>query len=160
MATVLRLVTVVDLDDRPVRAGDAPLNDGPPPEGAVPALAPVTSGPNPNDARTMSLSAVHLAVLDNGRRLVLLDDRGWGVHGPPDIWRHTSFEEIERDARMVVGPDEAYGDQSRADREADHWSSLAGILQRQGVVAGADELRALPHDVEPSERLRARLGGM
>ncbi len=54
----------------------------------------------------MSVSALHLAVLDDGRWLTLLDDRGWGVSGPSDIWRRTSVEEIETAARMVVGPGE------------------------------------------------------
>ncbi|HET7328755.1 MAG TPA: hypothetical protein VFJ14_15890 [Nocardioidaceae bacterium] len=105
----------------------------------------------------MSISALHLAVLDDGRRLALLDDRGWGVHGSPDIWRRTSVEEIEADARMVVGPDEPYGDHPQADVEVDHWAYLTGILRRQGVLVDTRELSRLPHDVELSERLRTRI---
>ncbi len=33
------------------------------------------------DARGISVSALHHAVLDDGRRIVLLDDRGWGGRG-------------------------------------------------------------------------------
>ena len=58
---------------------------------------------------------------------------------------------------MVVGPDAPYGDHSAADMEADHWSYLTGTLRRQGVLVEADVLRRLPHDVEISERLRARI---
>jgi hypothetical protein len=105
----------------------------------------------------MSLSAVHLAVLDDGRRPTLLDDRGWGVHGPPDIWRRTSAEDIEEDARMVVGPDEPYGSHSQADMGTDRWAYLAGILRQQGVFIDAEELSRLPHEVELSERLRTRI---
>ena len=55
MAAVTRLVTFVDIDD----ADDA--------------------GP---DARSMSVTARHEAVLADGRRVVLLDDRGWsGTQG-------------------------------------------------------------------------------
>ncbi|MGH3500608.1 MAG: hypothetical protein ACRDQA_06885 [Nocardioidaceae bacterium] len=105
----------------------------------------------------MSLSVLHLAVLDDGRRLTLLDDRGWGVHGPPDVWRETSVEEIEQDARMVVGPDEPDGTDSRATTEADHWADLTGVLRQQGVLTDAEELSRLPHGVELTERLHSRL---
>ncbi|MGH3491275.1 MAG: hypothetical protein ACRDP8_25565 [Actinopolymorphaceae bacterium] len=158
MAVVTRLVTVVELDDRAGSAGgfDAPLVDGPAPEGVEPGLAPTSDGPYVDDPHQLSLSALHLAVLDDGRRLTLLDDRGWGVHGPPDALRQTSVEEIEADARMVVGPDEAYGGRSQADMAAGHWSSLAGILRQQGVLVDVEELSGLPHDVELGERLRTR----
>lgn len=156
-----RLLTVVDIDDRtfPAEVLDAPVVDGPAPDGARPALAQTEYGPHRDDPREMSLGALHLAVLDGGRRLTLLDDRGWGVHGPPDIWRRTSGEEIEANARMVVGPDEPYGSHSQADMQADHWAHLAGILREQGVLVGVEELRRLPHDVELSERLRSRTTG-
>ena len=128
---VTRLVTIVDIDDRGV-------------------------APSPDDPREMSLSTVHLAVLDDGRRLTLLDDRGWGLHGPPDIWHRTSVEELEGEARMVVGPDEPFGSRSRADMEADHWAHLSGVLRQQDVRIDATELSRLRHDVELSERLRRR----
>lgn len=131
MPTVARLVTLVDVRD----AGSS---------------------------RQMSVSARHEAELVDGRRLLLLDDRGWSesVVGPDefDVWAVTSVEEIEETARMVVGPDEPFGGRSQQDMEADHWTYLAGILQRQGVIVDALELRALPHEVVLSERLRARVG--
>lgn len=159
MNDVARLVTVVDIDDRVVAAKDpcSPLVDSPPPAGAEPGLAPPRSGECVDDAREMSLSALHQAVLRDGRRLTLLDDRGWGVHGPPDIWQRASVEEIEADARAVVGPDEPYGSHSQADMESGHWSYLANILRDQGVQIDPDELSRLPHDVELSERLRTRI---
>jgi hypothetical protein len=163
MASVTRLVTVVDIDDRtvPAEVRDAPVLDGPAPDGAEPAAVPmITGAADVGDPREMSLSALHLAVLEDGRRLTLLDDRGWGVHGPPNIWRRTSVVEIETDARMVVGPDAPYGDHSAADTEADHWAYLADILRGQGVRVEADELSRLPHDVEISERLLTRIAGI
>jgi len=105
----------------------------------------------------MSLWALHLAVLDDGRRLTLLDDRGWGVHGPPDIWHRTSVGEIEANARMVVGPDEPHGSHSQTEMLADHRAHLAGILRDEGVLVDVEELSWLPHDVELSERLRTRI---
>jgi hypothetical protein len=37
--------------------------------------------------------------------------------------------------------------------EALHWEALARILREQGVAADVAKLRALPHDVELSDRL-------
>lgn len=156
MADVVRLVTVVDLDDGPV-AIDAPVINAPAPQGFEPGLAPLGLTPSLNDPRSMSLSALHLAVLSDGYRRTLLDDRGWSASGPPDIWRRTSIEEIEETARTAVGPDEPFDSYSQAEMESDHWAYLAGTLQRQGLSVSADELRRLPHNVEFTDRLRTRL---
>jgi hypothetical protein len=145
MAAVTRLVTLVDFRDE-----DA-------------------------DARQMSVSALHEAVLEDGRHVLLLDDRGWtsaalrafwppdGAEGESqrdqlDTWTVTSVEDIEETARFVVGPDEPPDGCSQEEMEADHWAYLAGVLRQQGVVVDALELRRLPHDVVLSERLLARIG--
>jgi hypothetical protein len=118
----------------------------------------------------MSFSARHEAVLEDGRHLLLLDDRGWSSSFPrttadsdsardvPDFWATTSREEIEETTRFVVGPDEPFGERSQEDMERDHWAYLAGILRQQGVAADADGLKDLPHDIVLSERLLALLG--
>jgi len=125
------------------------------------------------DALHMSVSVRHEALLVDGRRLRLLDDRGWSSSlnrfcqddvpddgswpdDAPDIWAMTSVEDIEETARVVVGPDEPFDGRSQEDMAADHWASLAQVLRRQGVVVGAPELKRLPHDVVLSERLLAR----
>jgi hypothetical protein len=128
MAAVVRLVTLVDIDaDR-------------------------------TGARQMSVSARHEAVLADGRRVLLLDDRGWTTSGNvPDIWATTSVEDIEEEARMVVGPDEPFAGRSQEYMDATHWAYLSEILRRHGVVVDAEELKRLPHDVLLSERLRVRL---
>lgn len=164
MPTVLRLVTVVDLDDDivvPPEVRDAPMIDGPPPEGFEPAAIPIIRRePQPYDPRHMSFSALHLAVLDDGRRLTLLDDRGWGGSGPPDVWQRTTVEEIEDEARMVVGPDEPYYDDETAESMAvEHWDGLADTLRRYGIQIDGAQLRLLPHDVELTDRVRERLQG-
>jgi hypothetical protein len=145
---VVRLLTFVDLGDD--------HDDGP-------------------DARTMSVSARHEAVLADGRRVVLLADRGWGGQlgaswddepseqdrrdlELPGVWSFVTVEDMERTARDVVGPDEPFGDQTQADVEADHWDALARVLQRQGIEVEAPELKVLPHDVELSDRVLARVG--
>lgn len=97
-------------------------------------------------------------------RIVLLDDRGWASSTShpsetiPDIWIHHSLDDIRETARMVVGPDEPFGDRSQEDMTAEHWGSLAKLLRRHRIDVDAVELQHLPHDVVPSERLLARIG--
>lgn len=128
MTGVTGLVTHVDLDDGATRAGQ------------------------------MSMSARLVAVLADGRSLVLLDDRGWSLWGPVDVRKLISVEDVERDARMVVGPDEPGDGQTGEQMAADHWASLAGIIAWHGVSVDARDLERLPHDVVLSERLRERIG--
>jgi len=116
------------------------------------------------DARRISVTARHEAVLEDGSRLPLLDDRGWtqelrgpGADAIDDLWALTPERDIVETARTVVGPDEPFGGRSQDAMESDHWKALAGILRAQGVVVDAAELRQLPHDVELSDRLRSRL---
>lgn len=131
MAAVARLVTFADVDDRDVDPGPGHL----------------------------AVSARHEAELTDGRRVLLLDDRGWASSGPPDLWDRTSVDEITDTARMVVGPDEPFEGRSHEDMEVDHWTHLEQILRWHGVGIEATELAQLPHDVELSTRLRARLSG-
>src|SRR5947209_2686790 len=104
------------------------------------------------DARGLSVSALHQAVLDDGRQVVLSDDRGWtssrGAAAAP-------VADIVETARVVVGPDEPFGDRSRTDMEVGYWEALVRTLREEGVVADAAKLRALPHDVELSARVVA-----
>jgi hypothetical protein len=118
------------------------------------------------DPREISVAARHEAVLADGRRVILLDDRGWtsalrgaGVDEDTDAWRLESETDITETARLVVGPDEPFSGRTQADMDRDHWSGLAEKLRADGVMVAADELRALPHDVVLSERLWARLRG-
>ena len=110
------------------------------------------------DPRRLSVSASHDAVLSNGDRVLLLNDRGRSISGPPDIWSSMSAAEIANTARMVVGPDEAFDGYSQEDMEASHWAFLAAVLRRQGAAEiEGPALRELPHDVVLGERLLARL---
>ncbi|MGW4160985.1 hypothetical protein [Streptomyces sp. NPDC004788] len=108
-------------------------------------------------ARHTSVTARLEAVLADDRSLVLLDDRGWSwtSSAPADTLSHISVEEVEKEARTVVGPDEPIGGETHEQMAASHWNLLAGILTRQGVDAEAQELEGLSHDVVLSEDLRA-----
>ena len=106
---------------------------------------------------------------------MLLGDRGWtgelrvswGSEPSEDerrraeqasIWATETVEEMKGTARMVVGPDEPYGNRSWADMEAGHWEYLARKLREHGIEVAGAELKALPHDVELSDRVLARIG--
>lgn len=124
---------------------------------------------------SLSLSARHEAVLADGRRILLLDDRGWNERDVTwgdkasaresalvkltTMWAGATMEELERTARDVVGPDEPFDGRAQADMEASHWGYLARIMGQRGVDVDADDLSALPHVVEFSDRLLTRLGG-
>jgi hypothetical protein len=98
------------------------------------------------------------AELADGRRLTLHEERGFTGFtmasrgpAPSDQWRHLTLEELERDVRTTVLPD-------NDDTQDEHpWEWLAGLLHVHGVEATAEELRVLPNDVVFSERLRARV---
>ena len=130
-----------------------------------------------DDTCQLSFSARHEAVLLDGRCLLLLDDRGWSWsrlltafqagdasdrdstrEQQPDIWAMTSVEDIEQEARMVVGPDEPFDGFSQEDGEQGHWAHLSDVLRRHGV--DALDLRRFPHDAVLSERLLARVRGL
>lgn len=107
-----------------------------------------------------SFSARLDAVLADGRRVVVLDDRGWttalrstGGGALPDVWSTMTAEEVRGTARDVVGPDD-----DGPEGEASYWAFLADILRRQGVDVAADDLRRVPHEVVLSDRVLARLG--
>lgn len=125
MTTVSRLVTFADIADRSSQSDE------------------------------VAVSLRHEAELTDGRRVLLLDDRGWGS---TQSWAATSVEEVQETARMVVGPDEPPEGRSQEDMETVHWASLQQIAQQRGVAIDAAELRQLPHDIVLSERLLERIG--
>jgi hypothetical protein len=106
------------------------------------------------DPSGCSVSVRHDAILSDGSRIVLLDDRGWsssrGVDG-------RTIDEVERTARAVVGLDEPAAGHTRADMEADHWAALHRKLESAGIATDGVELKNLPHEVALSDRLCRRL---
>jgi hypothetical protein len=103
-----------------------------------------------------SVSARLHAVLSDGRRLVLLDDRGWSSNRPVD---GETIDEVTRTARTVVGPDEPPPGWTQAQMEANHWATLKRKLENAGIRTEGVGLKALSHEVVLSDRLRMRLKG-
>lgn len=126
-----------------------------------------------NSRLRMSVRAHLKAELADGRRVVVLDDRGWtgqvffsypeGVKMPSDpyadtdVWAHETVESLAFTARTVVGPDEPPDGMTYAEVEDGHWDYLAHLLGGRGLATDAATLRGLAMDVELSERVLARL---
>jgi hypothetical protein len=102
-----------------------------------------------------SFEVVEYAVLPDGRRVTLLDDRGWSqtTHGLPagEQWPLTA-DDVRRDVLAVVLPDDA--ETSGEDHE---WGWFVERLHDAGVDVTRDELRALPYRIVFGDRLRAAL---
>lgn len=104
----------------------------------------------------LSVSARLEAALGDGSRVVLLDDRGWASTGPA---RDLDLADVERTARMVVGPDEPAEGRSHVEEAALHWEYLAAILRKrvEGCEVEGAVLPGLPHPVVPGPLLAARI---
>jgi hypothetical protein len=106
----------------------------------------------------VSFDVHEFAELADGRRLTLHEERGFTCSlaasrgpAPSDQWRYLTLENLERDVRTTVLPDDD-------DTQDEHpWEWLAGLLHDHGVDATTEELRLLPYEVVFSERLRARV---
>jgi hypothetical protein len=106
------------------------------------------------DPRAISFRVTEFAVLSDGRRVRLHDDRGFTTGGPPDPWAGLTLEELAGDVLNAVLPDDA------EETGEDHgWAELAQLLRAQGVDVAAEGLRDLPYVVEFSDRVRARVAG-
>lgn len=115
---------------------------------------------DPHPAGSEAFTALLFAELSDGRRILLLGDRGWAP-GPPGVGEPAAAvlhrQDIEETARTVVGPDEPPPGMDAETEAAAHWRHLAGNLAGHGVESPAADLRALPHDVELSADLALRV---
>ena len=107
--------------------------------------------------REISVTALLELELTSGRRVTLLEDRGWSSSGPSNIWAYTSLKDLADTARMVVGPDEPHDALSHDDADQGYWAQMAVNAQVQGVHIEACDLAALPHDVDISQEIQARV---
>ena len=115
--------------------------------------------------------------LSGGRRVTVLDDRGWswsvGLFSSDPIdaaelerqrreidpWSGWSEQDIGEMALEIVGEDsdDPSEGQTLEESRAEYWSYLAGLLREQQIEVEPETLRALPRDVELGERIRARI---
>jgi hypothetical protein len=124
-------------------------------------------GADPEPDASLHFSVAEFAILHDGRRLTLHDERGWSTathrafplgeslpsdwDQPLDPWTGITRQAVIDTALAVVLPD----DDDHPDDHPYEW--LSGLLAAQGVTASVDDLRSVPYVVELSERLEVRL---
>jgi hypothetical protein len=101
------------------------------------------------DDRSASFSVAELAILGDGRRVLLHDERGFtlGIRPSGDPLSVLTAPVLERQVLATVLPDDD-------DAEEEHpYDWLARLCAKRGVGVTADELRRVPYMVEFSSRV-------
>jgi hypothetical protein len=97
------------------------------------------------DAETMSVQAHHVALLDDGREVLLIGDRGWTSRIPAGLSRdHESIRDLRDTAMKAVW-------------EAGQPEHVAAVLRTEGVAIDPDAVHRIPHEIEISDRVIARV---
>jgi hypothetical protein len=119
--------------------------------GAICDLSPHRS----DEAGSQSFSVSEFATLEDGRRVILHEDRGFtlglrstGNSDPGDLRAHETLESLTRDVLNVVLPDDD-------DSAEEHpWSWLADLARARALNVTAEDLRGLPYEVVFTEEVR------
>lgn len=138
--------------------------------GSRPAPSPIVGlgaycdlRPASADGLSQSFSVSEFALLADGRRVTLHNERGltigWGGGYTGDLAGTETTETLTQQVLNVVLPDEDDG-------QAHPWSWLAALGRARGLEVTANDLRVLPYEVHLSEsvlrwldRSRAKPGG-
>ena len=118
--------------------------------GAICDLDPRT----PDKARSQSFSVSEFVTLEDGRRVILHEDRGFTIglgssgETTADLRRGETIESLTRDVLSVVLPD-------NDDAAEDHpWTWLADLARARGLNVSADDLRSLAYEVIFTDKVR------
>lgn len=119
--------------------------------GAICDLTPHT----PDEARSQSFSVREFVTLEDGRRVILHDDRGFtiglrstGTSDPRDLREHETLESLTRSVLTTVLPDDD------VPAEDHPWSWLADLARARGLSVSADDLRSLSYEVTFTDEVR------
>jgi hypothetical protein len=100
-----------------------------------------------DDARSQSFAVSEFVMLEDGRRVILHEDRGFTIGIPPresgsaDIRDHETSDSITHDVLIAVLPDDD-------DPGEDHpWPWLADLARARGLDVTAEDLRGLTYEV-------------
>jgi hypothetical protein len=102
-----------------------------------------------DDGRSQSFSVSEFVTLEDGRRVILHDDRGFTIgvgrasERLDDLRAHETRDSITRNVLLVVLPD----DDETAEGEDHPWSWLAELARARGLNVSAEDLRGLPYEV-------------
>lgn len=102
----------------------------------------------------INVSRLLLIELDDGERVPVLTDGGWSSSG---LWEDSDLKDLESTAIVVVGPDAPYDDFDEAHMAREYWEHLEHEAKLRNVDITAAQLSALPHHVEVSEDVVARV---
>ena len=101
----------------------------------------------------LSLYAEEFADLSDGRRVILKDDRGWGLQRnhylryPDSSWKFTSGRQLAKEAILVLDPD-----------DSERWIEwVVGRLRFLGIDVDPASVHAAPFKVEFGPRVRHEL---
>ncbi len=97
------------------------------------------------DQRGMAINVHEFAVLADGRRLVLHEERGFSTSAT-----QLTTEHAERSVLTTVLPDDA-----EVTGEQHPWGWLASLIRDHGVAVTPDQLKAVPYVLEFGPRLSA-----
>lgn len=100
------------------------------------------------DRQGMHVDVHEFAVLDDGRRLTLHRDRGFGTSAT-----RLSAGHAESSVLTTVLPDDA-----EVTGEDHPWEWLASLIREHGVAVTPEQLKAVPYVLEFGPRLSALLG--
>lgn len=103
------------------------------------------------ESEEVSVSVLLQAQLDDGRLVVVLDDRGWSTNCS---WPQAVPADIRETALVVAGPDEPGPGATRAQALHDYWEYIQTILAAQQLHLPVHELMALEHEVQFGPRLQ------
>lgn len=105
-------------------------------------------------ARSQSFSVSEFVTLEDGRRVILHEARGFtigwrssGGSGSGDTRGNETLENMTRSVLTVVLPDDDDG-------EEHPWSWLADLARARGLDVTAEDLRGLPYEVVFTDAVR------
>ena len=99
------------------------------------------------DQQGMDIDVQEFAVLDDGRRLTLHQERGFTTSAT-----HMTADHAERSVLTTVLPDDA-----EVTGEDHPWEWLASLIRNHGVAVTPEQLKAVPYVLEFGPRLSALL---
>lgn len=99
------------------------------------------------DQQGMDFDVHEFAVLEDGRRVTLHQERGFSTSAT-----RTTASEVKRDVLTTVLPDNA-----EVTGEDHPWEGLASLIRNHGVAVAPGQLKTVPYVVEFGPRLTALL---
>jgi hypothetical protein len=95
----------------------------------------------------MDIDVHEFAMLDDGRRLTLHQERGFSTSAT-----HLTADHVQRSVLTTVLPDDA-----EVTGEDHPWEWLASLIRTHGVAVTPEQLKTVPYEVEFGSRLAALL---